>query len=408
MACSVQIILNYVKTCIEVCITLIITLLTSKSALVSSVVFCNMSTLGTFLRSVAGINIVNFNASKLGLVLDKLFQLKIRPRTMFSAILSVFHSFASLLIDNLVYIRQFFKYNCGSFFKRINNLFGNAMIYIFAKAVLLASYFGKVSFPRVPFLLKSRPQSLITSRNLFNMSSTKKLLIRGNGQFFDSSINANEFFIGRVQFSRFIKGYMQPNDVMPNKQLSRSSSPGQVFFEIFRHNKRSFNPFVDGLKRNKILFERDGKGFIVIPDAGLFRLRAREGFGFSFLPRSPLVFFGLESFDRFKRFNSFSSGRTRQVSSQVFPTTPIRFVMQGDPIPIIVFPSCVAHKIVGSGVRLNSRQNFLGRDLESKSDCSNHIIHIGIIQSFECNSEKMFEKQQIQQKGEDSHSFAFL
>ena len=238
MACSVLIILNYIKTCIEVSINLITTFLTMKPALASSVTLSSMSTFRALLRSISCINIVCFNALELSLVFEKFLQLIVTPITVFLSACSVFALLPSHLRNTISsQSSQFLKHKCGSFFQSLNNLFRNAVIYITSKTVLLASYFSKVPFARMSFGLKYSPQTLISLRNLFYVPSTKKSLVTRDSELLDSSVTPHELVVRNGVTNFRLNNNMQVNSVIPDKQVSRASLPREILLEVLGNNQ---------------------------------------------------------------------------------------------------------------------------------------------------------------------------
>jgi hypothetical protein len=356
------------------------TRLTVKNALLGSVAFGNMSASRTFLGSVPSIYIIHCDPVRLCLVLKEELQLIIRPRTVLSLILSLLRSFTSSLVNSSCsQSSQVFQYNRGSTLQRRDNLFGNAVIHITSEAVLLERNLPKVSFPRMSLLLKGRPQSLITTRNLLNSTSAKEPVITGHSQLGNASVNSNALTIMGNRLNSFLKNYIQKNMSSSHKQISRTPLPREILLKIIRNNKFALDSSSQSLNRNFVPVKPNGEGFVVVPDTGMLGLRTREEFGLSFMVLGKSIFVLLKSPHRLNSFDGFGASRTSQISGEILPALPVGFVVQGDSIPVVVVPRGLSHVVEGFGVSLDSRHEDLWRGLESEFDCSYHIHIYGVI-----------------------------
>jgi len=386
MAYSVQIILNYIKTCIKVCITLITTLFTTKPALTSSISPGYMSTFTTPSTRITSRNMINQNSFVSRFVFEKFFQLIIRPTVMLKSI------FLSSLPGRVFFdTSQFLKNKCGSWLKSSYYLFGNNVINITSKTVLFGRNLPKVPFPRMSFGLKFRPQTLISFRNLFDVSTTKKSLIRSDSKFLDASVTPNEFSIGNKIIHFFFNNNMQKNLIVSNKQISTTSLPRDILLEVGRNNQFARFSSFNGRERNLVSVPPYIKRTSIVPDTNLFRLWAR-GF-LAFFKSLP---------DRFKSFGGFHTSRYSQLRRKIDSGILVNLMMQRDPIVVFVFPSYFASMIKRFCVSIYSGLKDFGVFLKSYFDCSDkfhtHILYPNLPLSFN-NIEKFstFFREEMRQ-----------
>jgi hypothetical protein len=145
-----------------------------------------MTTLRTLLRGISWINIYNANALGSSFVYEKLFQLIERPTVKFpSLIFSMFTPLTDVL--------EILKYYSRSCRKTLNYLFRYTMVLIPTKTVLLLRGAQKVSFrgPR-PTRLETISPPLISIRDSFDSSSSKKYFVTRNSDTSDTPVDPDE------------------------------------------------------------------------------------------------------------------------------------------------------------------------------------------------------------------------
>lgn len=365
MAYSVLEIGNNIKRCIEVCITLITTFPTLEDALTSPVASGNMTTLRASSTCVDSRNILNINASAKCLVLQKLFQLIERPSVDFGSL-----SLPQLLAP-ITNVGQILQYNRRSTLQSRHNLFRDTMVYISTEQPFSCFKPTQVSFSRMSFALKNRPQSLIPTRNLLNSTSTKEPLIRGDSNLFDTSVNPNKFSITYKIKNLFLKHNVKKDHSVSQKEVSRTSTPIQILLEILRNDHLDGLTTVNRRKRNLSSVKPDIVGTSVISDTGLSGLRTRDIFAL-------LEFLA----NRFKSLCSLHSSRNSQLRRKILSGLFVDFVVKRDPIKIFVIPSCLTSEVERFCVGVNRRLKDLWVFLKSQFDGSDESHTSYIIHSF--------------------------
>ena len=360
---SVLEVMDNVKGCIEVCIHLITALSTSENALMRSVASSNMTASGTSPARITSIDISNVHAFGMGFVLQKLLELVVRPRIVFITILLL-----SLLGCSFLQAGELLKYDSSSWLQTGDNPFGNNVIDITSEAVLFGSNLPKVPFSGMSFALKHRPQPLITSGNLSDMSSTKESFVGGDSKFPDSSVNSYELSIGNRIFSLFLEDDMQKDFVFPDKEFCCCSSPGEIFPEVVRNDHFDGLPTVNGGQGDFIPVEPNRIRSSIISDAGLFGFRTGS------------LLFLLESVPTSsKSFSCFHSCRDCELRREFLSGLFVDLVMERDSVEVLIIPSCLTDQIEGSCVGFNGWQEDLWIFLQSQLDSSDEL-HIHIIQ----------------------------
>jgi hypothetical protein len=382
--------LNYVKGRIKVCIALITTTNTSEHRLAFSAISRDMPAFTAPTRRVSRLYKSNQTPFLKRFIRQKRLQLVKTPRHPVSLFLPVdLICFLEMFDGVLVDVSKVLKYNGGAWFQSRYNLFGYDVIHITSEAVLLAFDFDKVSFPRMSLALKNRPQSLILTRNLFDVPSSKEPFVRRNSNAFNTSVNPDGVAVSNGISNRLRKHNVQEYSAISDNQLSRTSFPSGKLLIIFWEIDRKLKSTINGLERQFVFVKPDGKGFVVVSNTHLFGLRASVDFWFSAVPFSS--FLALKFFDRFNRFGGFDSGRDSQISREIFSNNFVSFVVKFNAIGIfVVVPSGLADEIISFGISLHSRQEDLRRGFEFKSNCTSDF-HNSIYGKTRWNSLNDFE-----------------
>jgi hypothetical protein len=312
---------------------------------------------------ITSIDISNVHAFGMGFVLQKLLKLIVRPRIVFITILLL-----SFLGCSFLQASESLKNKSSSRLQSGDNPFGHNVIDITSETVLFGSNLPKVPFPGMSFALKHRPQPLITSGDLFDMSSTKESLVGSNSKFPDSSVNSDELSIGNRIFSFFLEDDMEKDLVLSDKEFCYGSSPGEILLEVVRNDHLDGLSTVNGRQRDFVPVEPNRVGSSIISDAGLFGFRTG---GLLFLlesiPASP------------QSFGCFHSSRDCKLRREFFSDLFVDFVMQRNSIEVLIIPSGLADQIESPCVGFDGRQEDFRIFMQSQFDSSGEF-HIHIIQ----------------------------
>lgn len=326
-----------------------------------------MPTDRTFLGGEASVNMFNANSPCVCLVGKELFKLKEIP----------FMQVFSLLFAKpcgLPNAGQFFKSNHVSTIKRFYDSLYNHMADISSKTVLLLGNLLKVSFSRfAPTGLQGISDFLITLGNFFNLSTTKELVLGGNSNFLNTSVDAYNFTGGFRIRNIFTENYIDKNFVLSDKQVSGTSFPSNVLLKIFWNGNRNFNSTSDGKQRKLVPVEPNIVTSGIIPDRGLFGLWTSRF----------LLFLDscLDCLNSFSRFHASGYGKLRR---KVLSGIGVGFVVQRYSIRIAVIPPFLAHKVKRFCICLNGWLDGLYRNIKFKfyGACQ---LHIHIITTLNVN-----------------------
>ena len=323
----------------------------------------DVSANGTFLAGIASINMFNFHSSCFSLVSKKPFKLKEVP---FMQVFALFFTKSYSLSNS----GQVLKSNHSSFIERVYNLLGNYMVDIGSKTVLLLRNLLKVSFGRFcSTRLQGASQFLITLGNLFNLASAKKLIFRGNGNYFNSSINADNL-AGKFRISNVLaENHVQENLIFSDKQVGGTAFPVEVLPEIFWHRNWNFDSTTDSKQGKFVAVKPDIVTSGIVTDRRLFGLRTGN-----------LLFLSQSCLDRFKSFCGFHSGRYGKLRRKIFSCIRIGFIMQRHSVRIAITPTCLANKVKCFCIGLDSWfDNFYGNikfKFNGSCEFHNHILNM--------------------------------
>ena len=333
----------------------------------------NMTALATFLTGVASGNISRPNPIGFPFVLQEGLQLEEVPLVN---LFSLLFAEPNILANTL----QVFQNYCASRFKRIYNLFGNAVVDILTKPSLFRRHSTRVSFARMPFGLQFASQPFVSSRYGLYLLPTEELIVRGNSKIYNASINADHFPVGRNVGDFLLKDDIQKDFSIADKQIRRSVSPAKVLLKVFRHQHLDSTATFNGLDGDLA----GGKEQAVT--VGIVANRTAVGFWTGRF--SSCLDFGSHCF---QRFSGFHSSRDRQLGRQVFPSCMIGLVMQRNAIRIFGVPAGLADEVVSLGVGVHRRLESLWRSLQDNFRCTNQL-HISSFQKSIGDSCKKMQK----------------
>lgn len=225
----------------------------------------SMPTFGAFLRSISGVNKVDRTSSKSSFVFQKGFKPEeapaVNPKSLF------FSKFFTACAN----VCQIFKDKCSSLRNTSHNPFGNDMVHISPKTVLLRVNFAEVPFGGCSsFGLQSLSQSPIPIYNFSYMSSSKELIVRSDGNLFDSPVNSDDRTRWFSVRNFFLKNNSEQDLTFADKQFGRRSTPIVKIIEIWRCFEGKFFSARNGRNRNLFAFIPNIVRSLVISNAGLF------------------------------------------------------------------------------------------------------------------------------------------
>lgn len=329
----------------------------------------------TLLAGISGVNIFNAYPSCIRFIGKKLLKLKEIP---FVQVLPLFLAKPCGLPNS----GQLFKSNYISTIKRFYDPFCNHMVSISSETVLLLGNLLKVSFGRFTSTgLQGTSDLLITLGNFFNLSTTKELVLRGNGNFLNTSVNTHNFAGGFRIGNIFTENYIKKNLVLSDKQFSGTSFPSNVLLKIFWNGNRNFNSTSDGKQRKLVAVEPDIVTSGIIPDRGLFGLWA-----------SRFLFFLNSCLDRLNSFSSLHASGYGKLGGKILSGVGICFVMQRYTIRVAIFPPCLANIVKRICVCLNGWLDSLYRNIKFKfyRACQ---FHVHILNMINVNVKHYFRKE---------------
>ena len=316
----------------------------------------DVSASGAFLRGIAGIDILDQHSTSLGFVGEEGLELVEIPTVEFPPLpLSVSRSRS----DG----REVFKDDGGSRIEALDNLLGNPMVHVSPEAVLLLGECLKVSLGGACSTgLQIRSQLFDPSTYLFYLTSVIEFIVGGNCQVDDSPVDPHDLVCRDRVGNVLLKNDGQKYNASSDKKVGRGSSPVQVLFEVFGNEDREFLSSLDRQEGNLVPVEPDVVASGVEPNRALLGLGAGSG-ELSFDPGS----------DSFEGFRGLHPGGAGKLGGKGFSGCSICFVVEGNPIEVLVVPSDFTDGIEGFGVSLDGGPDVFDWDVQFELNRSNQF-----------------------------------
>jgi hypothetical protein len=321
-----------------------------------------MAAPGALLRGIAGIDILDQHSASLGFIGKECLELVKIPTMKFPPLpLSVSRSRP----DGF----KVFENDGSSRIEALDNLLGNPMVHVSPETVLLPGEFLKVSLGGARSAgLQSRSQLFDPSTYLFYLTSVIEFIVGGNSQLIDSPVDSHDLVcrdrIGNVLLENDGQKYHASSD----KKVGRSSLPVQVLLEVFGNEDREFLSPLDCQEGNLVPVEPDVVASGIEPNRALLGLRAGS--------REPSFDPGSDSLEGVRGLHP---GRAGKLRGQELSGCSICFVVEGNPIKILVVPSDLTDSIEGFGVSLDGGPDVFDWDVQLELNRSNqfhsHILN---------------------------------
>lgn len=263
---------GYVERSIQVGMCVIPTFTTPKivSSAVSSI---GVTTFGTFLARVSGIDVYNLFTKCFGFILNKLLKLVKRPVVEFS----VKFPPASAVLDP----------NAGEVFeskhieRHIHNLFGDTMVNILNKPFFFPADLLKKAFSRFSaFALEFSPKMLVFASNILDLFTIKESIVRAHRDIHNASVDSENSvarWFGRVCFHGNMQIERVRSLIVPKR--GTSDLPMEILIVVFRKIERCLDPATNRCNANQMVKEVDSNNPFIVPNS---RKRGTFWDGFEF------------------------------------------------------------------------------------------------------------------------------
>jgi hypothetical protein len=242
-----------ISTCIQVSIQRKTTMANKRRTFTRT----QLSTLGTDLGSVVGLDLNNFNSFNLGFVLNEVLKLMKTPIAN-----PIVHSSAP---GNLPYSLEVFHYDFVSS-ETGNNFLADIVVNPTYEPVFPSRDFFKQSLCRpCAFALKFTSQEFEFSFSLFHFGGFEKLFIGSNSKIIHSQVHAQNLMRIRVSGRKFL-GECEKEKAsifFINNQKTFSNLPTKILFIKIRNFERNLDSSLNGRNSQNIIFERSRTGKII-------------------------------------------------------------------------------------------------------------------------------------------------